>query len=256
MSDGLGIFNGKYEPDVKSGWSLYEKGLEYNSSINLNDNVRVNENFYIGKQWEGVDSNGLPTPQFNFLKRVVGFVIANITTDNIKVNASALAHVPNEDELVNPVRIVNEEFAAIIERNNLPSVFREYARNSAVDGDGCLYTYWDDSLENGQKVKGGIRTEVIENTRVFFGNPNDKDVESQPYIIIARRSFVRLAKKRAKENGIAEWDAITSDEESTAVDNAKITDDKVTDLLLLWRDEDSGEIYAYEFTQTGEIRKP
>ena len=208
------------------------------------------------KQWEGVDSNGLPTPQFNFLKRVVGFVIANITTDNIKVNATALAHVPNEDDLINPVRIVNEEFAAIIERNNLPSVFREYARNAAVDGDGCLYTYWDDNLENGQKVKGGIRTEVIENTRVFFGNPNDKDVESQPYIIIARRSFVRLAKKRAKENGIEDWQNITSDEENTAVDHAKLTDDKVTDLLLLWRDEDSGEIQAYEFTQTGEIRKP
>ena len=256
MSDGLGLFGGKYEPDIKTGWALYEKGLEYNNSINLNDNVKVNENFYIGKQWEGVDSNGLPTPQFNFLKRVVGFVIANITTDNIKVNATALAHVPNEDELINPVRIVNEEFAAIIERNNLPSVFREYARNAAVDGDGCLYTYWDDSLENGQKVKGGIRTEIIENTRVFFGNPNDRDVESQPYIIIARRSFVRLAKKRAKENGIVDWENITSDEESTAVDNAKLTDDKVTDLLLLWRDEDSGEIQAYEFTQTGEIRKP
>ena len=49
MSDGLGLFNGKYEPDIKSGWALYEKGLEYNNSINLNDNVKVNENFYIGK---------------------------------------------------------------------------------------------------------------------------------------------------------------------------------------------------------------
>ena len=256
MSDGLGLFGGKYKPDVKTGWELYQKGLEYNNSIKLNDNVRVNENFYIGKQWEGVDSNGLPTPQFNFLKRVVGFVIANITTDNIKVNATALAHVPNEDSFSNPVRIVNEEFAAIIERNNLPALFREYARNAAVDGDGCLYTYWDDKMENGQRVKGGIRTEVVENTRVFFGNPNNKDVEAQPYIIISTRKFVRDAKRTAKANGIEEWQSISADEESTAVDNAKVTDDKVTELRLFWRDEESREIWEYEFTQTGEIRKP
>ena len=38
--------------------------------IDLYENVQTNENFFIGKQWEGVRSNGLPTPVFNFLKRV------------------------------------------------------------------------------------------------------------------------------------------------------------------------------------------
>jgi hypothetical protein len=256
MSDGLGLFNGKDKPNKKVGWDFYQKACDYNNSIKLNDTVKVNENFYIGKQWEGVDSNGLPTPQFNILKRLIGFVVATITTDNVKVNATALANVPNEDELTDPVRIVNEEFEAIIERNDIPALIREYARNSAIDGDGCLYTYWDDTAANGQKVKGAIKTEVIENTRVFFGNPNDRTVETQPWIIIARRTMVRLAKKRSKANGCADWEYITSDSESNAVDQAKVVDDKVTDLLLLWRNEEDGYIWGYEFTQSGEIRKP
>ena len=85
------------------------------------------------KQWEGVESNGLPTPQFNFLKRVVGFIVATITTDNVKVTAAPLAATPNTDELIEPARIVNEEFEALTERNNIPALLREYAGNAAVD---------------------------------------------------------------------------------------------------------------------------
>ena len=252
-----GMFGGKEKPDCQSGYALYEKGMAFNNSIKLNETIRVNENFYIGKQWEGVQANGLPTPQFNFLKRVTGFIVATITTDNVKVTASALSNTPNTNELVEPVRIVNEEFEALTEQNRIPSMLREFARNAAVDGDGCLYTYWDDNAESGQKTKGAIRTEVIENNRVFFGNPNDRRVQTQPWIIISSREIVRNVRRRAKENGFDEWESITSDLDERDVDPEKISqDDKVTVLLLLWRDEESGKIWAYEFTRNCGVKKP
>jgi hypothetical protein len=65
-------------PDCSTAWKLYERGLDFNASINLEDTVRVNENFFVGKQWEGVVSNGLPTPVFNILKRVCCFVVARL----------------------------------------------------------------------------------------------------------------------------------------------------------------------------------
>lgn len=258
MTDDIkGIFNGKDMPDNKSGWSLYQKALKFNSAINLNDTVKVNENFYVGKQWEGVESNGLPTPQFNFLKRVVGFIVATITTDNVKVTASALANTPNTDQIVEPARIVNDEFEALTERNRIPSLLREFARNAAVDGDGCMYTYWDGDEETGQESKGAIKTEIIENTRVFFGNPNDRNVQSQPWIIISMREIVRRARKKAKANGFKEWESITSDtDDRSGVDQLYIEDDKVTVLLLLWRNEETGSIWAYEFSQNCGIKKP
>lgn len=165
----------------------------------------MNENFYIGKQWEGVQSNGLPTPVFNFIKRVVGFDVATITSDNVKVTASPLANTANTDGLIEPVRIVNEEFDALAARNKISSLLREFARNAAVDGDGCLYTYWDADAETGQQSKGMIRTEIVENTRVYFGNPNDRRVQTQPWIMIGSREITRIVRRRAKENGMAEW---------------------------------------------------
>ena len=256
MSGDLGLFGGRDMPDVASAWKLYEDSERFNSAIGLYDTVRVNENFYIGKQWEGVRSNGLPTPQFNFLKRVVGFIVATITTDDVKVTASPLSAAPGADELVEPARIVNREFEAITERNNIPALLREFTRNAAVDGDGCLYSWWDPDMETGQAARGGIRTEVIENTRVRFGNPNDRHVQSQPWIIITRQSMIREVKLRAAENGMAGWDAICPDGEELATDPVKRCGDKVTELLLLWRDRDSGEIWAFETTRTCAIREP
>ena len=256
-NDELGLFRGRDRPDVETVWSFYQKGLNFNNQINLDETVKANRNFVVGKQWEGVQANGLPTPQFNILKRVVSFVIATNTTDNIKVNVTALANTPNTDSLAEPVRVVNEEFDALNEANDIPALAREFARNAAVDGDGCTYTYWDPDVNCGGGVMGAIKTEIISNTRVFFGNPNDRQVQTQPYIQIANREIVRLVKKRAKENKVPDWEQIKPDsEENNDMDSSKITDDKVTVLLTLWRDDDTGEIWAYESTQNCEVRKP
>ena len=236
----------------------YEAGLSFNQGIDLYDCVQTNENFFIGKQWEGVKSNGLPTPVFNFLKRVVLFSVANVSTDNLKLHAKRLpssGQLPaNMAELL--ADILNDQFAAIFEYNKMGSCIREFCRNAAVDADGCTYTYWDSDADAGQPSKGAIRTEVLQNTQVMFGNPNSRDVQSQPYILIERRMLVKDAKRRAKANG-SEAYLITADEKESGdphLDN--LGGDKVTVLLRLWRDEDTGTIHGYECTRNAEIRKP
>ena len=253
----LGLFNGEDKPTPQIGWEFYQQGIEFNNLIELDETVELNENFYVGKQWEGVQSNGLPTPVFNFIKRVVGFIVATITSDNVKVNASAIAATANTDQLFEPVRIVNEEFDALTERNNITYLIREYARNAAVDGDGCLYTYWDEDVETGNEVKGAIKTEIVENTRVFFGNPNDRLVQNQPWIIISTREFVRDVRRRAKANGVDDWELITSDMNSQSESSKELSSaDKCDVLTLFWRDDESGTIWSYEFTQNCVVKEP
>lgn len=253
----LGLFRGEDKPNVETAWGFYQRGLQFNNQINLDDTVKANENMCIGKQWEGVQANGLPTPQFNVMKRVTGFITASITTDNIKVNASPLANTENTNHLIEIVRILNEELEALTEHNRVPALAREFARNAAVDGDGCIYTYWDADVDIGDNGKGAIKSEIIDNTRVMFGNPNSMRVQDQPYIQIASREIVRNIKLRAKANNSPDWNVIRCDsDESTVMDAAKLTDDKATVILTLWRDDETGEIWAYESTQNAEVRKP
>jgi len=256
--EGLGLFAGKDKPTVEWGWDHYEKAKQFNRSINLEDTVKANENFYIGKQWEGVNANGLPTPQFNFLKRVGGFTIANLVADSIKMNASVMAAFPEDERLIDPVRIVNEELEALNEQNRLPAMTKEFARDAAVRGDGCIFTWWDEKANAGPstKRKGRIRSEITKNTSVFFGNPNDKDVQDQPWIMIEKREMARNVKIRAKANGIEGWEQIQpDDEENDAVDGVKHTDGKVTTVMLFWKDDDTGEVWEFEFCHNCVIKK-
>jgi hypothetical protein len=255
--DELYLFEGKRFPDHDIVRKMYEDGIMYNQMILLSDNVRVNEDFVIGKQWEGVEANGLPTPQVNILKRVVLFTIASITSDNIKVNATALANTVGTSGYKELVNILNEEFEAIFEQNNVPSLIREFMRNAAVDGDGCIYIYWDDDAENGQKVKGRIKMDIVENTRVFFGNPQNRSVQDQDYIIMAKREPVRKVRMRAKENDIETWRHISSDyEEDGHVNDVKSVNDLTTVMVIFWRDDETDEIWCYECTKDSTVKEP
>ena len=241
----------------------FEKGVAFKRQVGLYETVKVNEDFFIGKQWEGVQSNGLPTPMFNFLKQVVLFQVATITSDNLAMQATPLPSVISKSaaEIEKVCEVLNHQYAAIIERENVTGKLRQFMRNAAVDGDACMYFYFDPDVENGQKVKGEIVAEVIENTRVHFGNPNCRQVQDQPYIILSRRSLVEDAQYMAeqyREEGVCGMDSaeqITADSEKFANKYDGYTDDKVTVLTYLYRNRETKTIWCIEATEKGILRK-
>ncbi len=256
-SDFLFLFGDSDTPKFSTAWVAYQRGLDFNNQINLENTVKANENMYIGKQWEGVQANGLPTPQINILKQTVGYTTATITSDNIKVNATAMSNIPDVDKLEDPVRIINSEFDFLTEIVGVSALMREFARNAAVDGDSCIYTLWDEDVNAGNGNHGLIKSEIIQNTRVFFGNPSDRDVQSQPFIQVSKREPVRSVQKRAKANGIKGYDAILpDDDESQAVDSSKHTDGMVTVITTLYKNEEDGTVWAYESTRNSDVAKP
>ena len=127
-SDKLGLFEGEDMPNVETAWLYYQRGIDFNDQINLDDTVKSNRDFFIGKQWEGVNANGLPTPVFNVLKRVTGFVVASNTTDNLKVNVTMMANAPGADHNQEIVRVIGDECDALMERNRIPALVRRFCR--------------------------------------------------------------------------------------------------------------------------------
>lgn len=241
----------------------FEKCFSFNQQIGLYDTVQINEDFFIGNQWQGVESNGLPTPVFNFLKQVVLFQVATITSDNLTLQATPMPSGSKftTKQVEEYAEIVSQQYAAIIERNRIVTKLREFLRNAAVDGDGCMYFHFDPTIENGQLVKGEIEAEIIENTRVHFGNPNCRDVQRQPYIIISRRELVEDVQwraeqlKKAGQCKIEDVDSIQPDSEKWQNRYDSYTDDKVTVLTYLYRDRETDTIWCIEATEKGIIRE-
>ena len=245
----------------------HRHGLHYKREQELFNTVKNNENFFVGRQWEGVRSNGLPTPTFNFLKRTVLYTVASLTSSSTKITVSSFGIVPDSNSPAGTdsdtaCAAVNTELDAIFETNKLNSLLREMLRNSAVDGDGCLFVRWDpdapgyDGTGGAPSARGGIFTEAIQNTRVFFGNANDRHVESQPYIIISRRAFIGDAKRQARENGINPDNVLPDTDAELLPKELREDDGKVTALLRLWKDETTKTVWCAECTKDTMLRKP
>ena len=234
----------------------YQKMLGYNTAVNLDETVRANENFFIGKQWEGVDAKGLPTPVYNFLKQVVLFSVANITTDNIKMQATPLACERTPEDVERVAEIVNKEFDRLFEFNRVPNLVREYMRNAAVDGDSCLFTFWDDTVDAGFGLRGGIRTEIVDNMRVGFGNTACRDPQKQPYILIERREMTKELRRAAQEAGNPRWNDIQPDTENHNTDSYKNSTERSTVLLRMWKERKTGTVWACEVSGRVMLREP
>lgn len=240
-------------------WKQYCAGLDFNNKLRLVENVANNENFFIGKQWEGVVSNGLPTPVFNILKQIVLHQVATITSDNFTISATPLRASANDKRLEMASQVVNSELRALFKVNKLPNLSRIMMRNAAVDGDGCMFTYFDPDAPTGlDGIKGAIKTEIVDNTRVLFGNPNSRNVQSQPYIIIWKRRQIDDVKDEARANGLSEEEiqniSADTDDNNSRMDS--YVDDKCTVLTKLWRDKKTGTIWGCEVTKGAVIRKP
>lgn len=242
----------------------YEKAYDFNQNIGLYDTVKVNEDFFIGNQWIGVEANGLPTPTYNILKQVVNFQVSTITSENMVIQASPLASVSGMQvkKLERFTKILNRQFAAIMEYNKIVTKMRELLRNAAVDGDGCMYFYFDPTIENNQLVKGEIVAEIIQNTRVHFGNPNCREVQLQPWIMTSIRRTVDDVRHLAKEyrevgcTEIEDPDSIKPDSEKFDNKYDSYTDDKVTVLRYFYKNRDTGTIWCMDVVDKGILRKP
>lgn len=217
---------------------------EYKNSINLYDTVKRNNNFYHDKQWEGVNAPNLDKPVFNILKPAVKYYIGQLVSDDIgvKIDLDADESVSRalEDALQKKVDMVFENV-------KFGHKSRTFLRNSAVDGDGCMYWFWDDS-------KSRIDCQLINNTEVVFGDASIPSVEEQPYIIVKQRLLTAEAKKKAKAMGCAEWEDITPNTGSTDRYNSDKLNGEYTDIALKFWKADDGNVHWAMCTEDVIIR--
>ncbi len=229
-------------------WAQYQRAVAFKQSIDLYETVRVNENFYIGKQWEGLNAPDLDKPVINVLKRVVSYFISMIVADDVSVAFSSFDGGEEGQELC---RLLTSETEKVIEQTGLKDLSRDVIRSAAVDGDGCLYFYYDPDAETGQRVRGRLAAEVLENTAVHFGLPGVHSVQKQPYIILSQRRPAELVRREAEENGRPAEDILPdAAPEGAAPDEDG--DDMVTVLIKLWKE--GGTVRCVKVTSGAVVR--
>ena len=205
----------------------------YGADRNYYDVIDTNIAFASGDQWRNVIADGLPKPVFNIIKRVKQFKIASLKADNISIAIQPMEYRPQSNDLsmqkkVKDTDLANAEVKNVLENIKFDAKSRTLLGDGFDTGDWCLHWYFDKEVEPFKafmpNVKGIIKTEIIDSTNVLFGNPNTRQVEKQPYIIIVGRDLVSNLQEEAKNNGIKEVDRIRSDTDTQYQmgDNGKV----------------------------------
>jgi hypothetical protein len=260
--------------DKTKDWELYEAGIEYNQQVygadrNYYDVLDTNIAFASGDQWRNVLADGLPKPVFNIIKRVKQFKIASLKADNISIQITPMEYRPQSEDInmqhkVKQADLANAEIKNILEDINFDAKSRTLLSDGFDTGDWCMHFYFDMDEQPYKKympnVKGTIKAEIIDSTNVMFGNPNTRQVDKQPYIIIIGRDLVKNLEEEAKKNKSGDSDKIRGDSETNYQmgDNGKVENsakgyEKALYIIKYYKK--NGKIYANKCTKEAYIYK-
>lgn len=225
----------------------YTEDSGYKTGLELYENVKRNNNFYHGKQWEGLNAPSLEKPVFNVVKPSVNYLTSMLITDDIGVKCE---YDGGEQEQLE--QILQREVAKVFEQNNIGYQNRDSITACALDGDTVRYHYWDATVETGKAWVGAIKTERIDNTSIVFGNPTSNDIQTQPWIILLMQIPTAEAREMAKANGVPNWEDIRPDDELQTHYNSEHeqhgSSKTTTVMLKFWKE--NGYVHFMKCTQT------
>lgn len=293
----------KIKTEPKAVFAEYEQGNTYKASVGelgIFEQTKRNERFYVGNQWHGAQcGNNRPLVRQNVIKRIGEYKLSAIGAAPVTVVYSAEG-VPNtkkikKDAVQLQEQMINGEWSAnsdtpdsievsvitdalsnyhkiTAERTKFNLMNEEMLRNAYVSGTGIAYTYWDSDVDTGlfadegrtTKIKGDINYEILDVENVVFGDPNNRDVQTQPFIIVSQRLDVEDVRREARRNGLPDEDIMpdgatqyNSGErgESEPTESRRVT--VVTKLYKEWDKNDAEyKIMAVKVTEKATVRKP
>ena len=233
-------------------WRLYERGKNFNTTMGLYRDTEDNYNFYHGNQWNGAKLGNIQPITLNVIRPTVKHKVGVLNSHSYQIvfNPNIYESYEQQKNLEEICKVLNRYSNRIWEVEQVNKKVREVLKDACINSEGITHTYEEDDR---------IKTEVIDKTNVYYGNENDSDIQSQPYILISYRRTVDSVKEEARKYGMSEEEIakITSDsdyEEQSGRDK-RIEEVSPMCLVLLKYYKKDGTIWMKKSTKTAIVRK-
>ena len=180
-------------------WGLYEKGRNYHRLTGIYTDTDRNYRMYNGNQWEGAKLGGVEQVQKNFIKPIVKYKVSVIHDNLYAINYSSM-NFENQSFRKQAERycdILNGYAARVWEQDKMDFKLRRVTKDAAINDEGIFYVNFD-------QEKMTPVNEIVKKNDIYYGNENDDDIQSQPYILIRKRLPVVNAIELALDLGMSE----------------------------------------------------
>ena len=222
-------------------WKDFEKGRAYNRTKNLYNQTEQNYDYYYGNQAKYLNiGNEVPVID-NIIKSIVKYKLGVVNS-----NAYEIVYNPNNTgaddiKLVEQLcKILSQNSNKIWELEQIGKKIKECVKDACINDEGIIHSYFD-------KEDQEVHSEVIDKNNIYYGNENDSDIQSQPYIIISYRKPVTQVREEAIKLGVSKEkiELINSDEETLEQAGYTSTTDEVNPmcLVLLKYYKKNGRVY-------------
>ena len=217
-------------------WGLYEKGRNYHRRTNIYVDTDRNYRMYNGNQWEGAKLGDVEPVQKNFIKPIVKYK-CSVIHDNLYAIVYSSQNYESQEfqrEAGRYCDMLNGYAARIWEQDKMDFKGRRVTKDAAINDEGIIYVNFD--MEKMTPIN-----EIVKKNDIYYGNENDDDIQSQPYILIRKRMPVVNAIELALAAGMSESkkDYIIGDndtfEESGEASKVEV-DDMVTIVYKLYKE--------------------
>ncbi len=249
-------------------WRQFEAGREYNRRIGLYETLASCERFYRGDQWHSVSAGPLPTPVFNYIRRITDFLVAQVANNNIDIvysdeNLPFISDSHHRERINMAVSLINKNASFRWEKCHMDKLLHRVLFDAALSGDGVFFTYWDSTVKTGQVYTGDFVTIALDNTNIFVSNVNSTDIQSQEYIIVSGRESAEKLRKEALACGASHNDAMKIRPDGdlhygsgaySAYENLDASAEKATYIIKFTRDE-NGFVQFEKSTRDCVIRR-
>ena len=182
-------------------WTLYEIGRNYHRRTGIYVDTDRNYRFYNGNQWEGAKLGDVEPVQKNFIKPIVKYKVSVIHDNLYAIVFSSQNHENQEFQKVSGryCEMLNRYESKVWEADKMDFKGRRITKDAAINDEGIIYVDWDE--EKMMPVN-----EILKKNDVYYGNENDDDIQSQPYILIRKRMPVVNAVELAHRLGCTSKD--------------------------------------------------
>ena len=180
-------------------WELYEKGRNYHRRTGIYSDTDRNYRMYNGNQWEGAKLGDVEPVQKNFIKPIVKYKVS-VIHDNLYAIVYSSQNFENrafQKEAERYCDLLNNYASRLWEKDKMDFKGRRITKDAAINDEGIIYVNYD-------REKQMPVHEVVKKNDIYYGNENDDDIQSQPYILIRKRMPVANAIEFALSEGISE----------------------------------------------------